>query len=120
VDWSGYSFASGHTIGATLFYGQLVLFAFSVVKSRRWRSLIVVTAALFILMVGFSRIALGAHYLTDVLAAICFGMIWLAVCLLISNRFRRESVVSLPLDLVEEPVLVPVEAVTQLPLDPPA
>src|ERR1700736_5672605 len=75
VDWTGYSFASGHTIGATLFYGQLALFGFSVVKIRRWRSLILIAATLFVSMVGFSRIALGAHYLTDVLAAVCFGLI---------------------------------------------
>src|SRR5437764_15358315 len=70
VDWSGYSFASGHTIGATLLYGQLALFIVPAIKSRRWRRLTVATAMLFVLLVGFSRIALGAHYLTDVLAGI--------------------------------------------------
>src|SRR5881628_687200 len=67
VDWSGYSFASGHTIGATLLYGQLALFVVPAIKSRHWQRLIVLAAALLILLVGFSRIALGAHYLTDVL-----------------------------------------------------
>jgi len=89
VDWSGYSFASGHTIGATLLYGQLALFIVPAIKSRRWRVLTLTTAALFVLLVGFSRIALGAHYLTDVLAAIFFGMIWLALCLFAGRPMRR-------------------------------
>src|SRR5881227_3259310 len=41
VDWSGYSFASGHTIGATLLYGQLALFILPVMKARHWRRLTV-------------------------------------------------------------------------------
>ncbi|PYJ77051.1 MAG: hypothetical protein DME69_11615 [Verrucomicrobia bacterium] len=66
VDWSGYSFASGHTIGATLLYGQLALFVLPAMKGRHWRRLTVASAALLIALVGFSRIALGAHFLTDV------------------------------------------------------
>jgi len=91
VDWSGYSFASGHTIGATLLYGQLALFIVPAIKSRHWRRLTVATAALFVLLVGFSRIALGAHYLTDVLAGIFFGIVWLALCLFAGKPMRRKS-----------------------------
>src|SRR5256886_13595346 len=39
VDWSGYSFASGHTIAATLLYGQLLLFLLPLLKTRHWRVL---------------------------------------------------------------------------------
>lgn len=88
VDWSGYSFASGHTIGATLLYGQLALFVMPSIKNRLWRRLTLATAALFILVVGFSRVALCAHYLTDVLAAIFFGIIWLMLCLLAGKPMR--------------------------------
>jgi len=42
-------------------------------KARHWRRLTVASAALLIALVGFSRIALGAHFLTDVLGAIAFG-----------------------------------------------
>ena len=114
VDWSGYSFASGHTIGATLLYGQLALFIVPAIKSRRWRVLILTTAALFVLLVGFSRIALGAHYLTDVLAAIFFGMIWLALCLFAGKPMRRQRAsVLIATGAASEvaSVVVPVEAV---------
>ena len=43
---------------------------------RRW----LVIAAVVVLGVGFSRVALGAHYVTDVLAGIGLGLIWLVVC----------------------------------------
>jgi membrane-associated phospholipid phosphatase len=80
VDWSGYSFASGHTIGATLIYGQLLLLILPALKARHWRLLCISSAIALVLLVGFSRIALGAHFLTDVLAAIFFGGVWLIFC----------------------------------------
>jgi membrane-associated phospholipid phosphatase len=109
VDWSGYSFASGHTIGATLLYGQLALFILPMIKGRRWRTLTVSSAALLIVLVGFSRIALGAHFLTDVLAAIFFGIIWLAFCLIAGKPLRRSVVLTPDAPLVGEPALVRVE-----------
>ena len=91
VDWSGYSFASGHTIGATLLYGQLLLFILPVLKSRHLRVLSIFSAALLVVVVGFTRVALGAHFLTDVLAAIAFGIIWLAFCLIAGQPMRRKG-----------------------------
>jgi undecaprenyl-diphosphatase len=91
VDWSGYSFASGHTIGATLLYGQIALFVFPMIKSRRGRVLLFSTAMLVVALVGFSRIALGAHYFTDVLAGMFFGAAWLTVCMLVLRPLRRIS-----------------------------
>ena len=89
VDWSGYSFASGHTIGATLLYGQLLLFVLPALKTRHWRVLCIFSAAFLVLLVGFSRIALGAHFLTDVLAAIIFGIIWLMLCMALARPLQR-------------------------------
>jgi membrane-associated phospholipid phosphatase len=108
VDWSGYSFASGHTIGATLLYGQLTLFLLPLMKSRHWRSLTMFLAAALVLSVGFSRIALGAHYLSDVLAAMFFGILWLAVCVVAGKPMRRQSQAFLIPSAPVEPAAVPV------------
>ena len=94
VDWSGYSFASGHTIGATLLYGQLLLFVLPLLKTRHLRLLCIFSAASLVLLVGFTRIALGAHFLTDVLAAMFFGIIWLMLCTVLGKSVRRRSVAS--------------------------
>jgi membrane-associated phospholipid phosphatase len=102
VDWSGYSFASGHTIGATLLYGQLLLFVLPVIKSRRRQRLAILFAAMLVMLVGFSRIALGAHYLTDVIAAILLGMLWLMICALLLRPRPRRVVVPVAI-AVDEP-----------------
>src|SRR5437763_12767240 len=109
VDWSGYSFASGHTIGATLLYGQLLLFLLPLMKSKRWQRLSILSAAMLVMLVGFSRIALGAHYLSDVIAAIFLGVLWLMICALLLRPMRR-SVVAPGAIAAEEPP--PVTAAT--------
>ena len=111
VDWSGYSFASGHTIAATLLYGQLLLFVLPVLKARHWRLLCIFSAISQVLLVGFSRIALGAHFLTDVLAAMIFGTIWLALCVMLGKPLRshsRSPVPELLLPIGADPAVVPV------------
>ena len=116
VDWSGYSFASGHTIGATLLYGQLLLFILPALKARHWRLLSIFSAMSLVVLVGFSRIALGAHFLTDVLAAILFGIIWLTLCVVFSRPIRRRSLRSQAAIIFPEDngaVLIPVERIAQ-------
>jgi len=108
VDWSGYSFASGHTIGATLLYGQLLLFVLPVIKSKRRQKLAIFFAAMLVMLVGFSRVALGAHYLTDVIAAIFLGSLWLMICTLLLRPIQRRVVVPIAIPVAEpQPVPVP-------------
>ncbi len=78
VTLSSFGFPSGHTMGSTLFYGVLAVFA--VESARPWglRVLSVWIAVLAVALIGLSRIYLGAHYLTDVLGAIAVGLAWLA------------------------------------------
>ena len=87
--WSGYSFASGHTVGALLLYGQLALFIVPSLKSPLWRGITISIAILLVFVVGFTRVALGAHYLTDVLGAVVFGILWLGLCVMASRPLRR-------------------------------
>lgn len=76
-----YSFPSGHVAGATMFYGVLAAYVVTHVSKWRWRVLIVLCAFLLVVLVALSRIYLGVHYLSDVLAAFAEGVAWLALCL---------------------------------------
>jgi membrane-associated phospholipid phosphatase len=77
---SSFGFPSGHTMGSTLFYGMLAIFVAQSVRTWRWRAFNFYVAALAVVLIGLSRIYLGAHYLTDVLGAIAMGLAWLAFC----------------------------------------
>jgi undecaprenyl-diphosphatase len=85
----GYSFPSGHTMEATLLYGVLAAFAVIALESWRWRMGAVLGAFVMVLLIGFSRMYLGAHYLSDVLGAVAAGLAWLALCLTAVDALRR-------------------------------
>ena len=77
---TSFGFPSGHTMGSTLFYGLLAVFAAHSMRTWRLRALTFCGAAVVIALIGLSRVYLGAHYLTDVLGAIAVGLAWLAFC----------------------------------------
>jgi membrane-associated phospholipid phosphatase len=86
-----YSFPSGHTLMATVFYGTCCALVLSRASRWQWRALAILGAALLILLVGLSRIYLGVHYLSDVAAAIAEGLAWLAFCLIAVEAIRRRQ-----------------------------
>jgi undecaprenyl-diphosphatase len=79
---ASHSFPSGHAAGATLFYGFLAAYMVWRMKSRWARALAVFACALMVTLVGFSRIYLGVHFLSDVLAAMSMSIAWLVLCLI--------------------------------------
>lgn len=78
---STYSFPSGHAMAATVLYGVLACYAARRASTWAGRVLPFVLAAMMIGAVAFSRMYLGAHYLTDILAALAEGCGWLAICI---------------------------------------
>ncbi|QGZ42002.1 undecaprenyl-diphosphatase [Pseudoduganella flava] len=84
-----YSFPSGHTAAATLFYGLLASYVVTTSPSWRRRCLAVVAACAMVLLVAFSRVYLGAHYVSDVLAAMAESAGWLAICITAVSTLRR-------------------------------
>ncbi len=89
VTLSSYGFPSGHTMGATMLYGLLALLAAKNAKSHRARIACLVAACVLILLIGLSRIYLGAHFLSDVLGAIAAGIVWLTFCWTAVETLRR-------------------------------
>ena len=79
---TGNSFPSGHTMISLAFYGVIAYITLTYMKSRNWKALTVTGAVVISVLIGFSRLYLGVHYLTDVLAGWAAGGLWLAVCIL--------------------------------------
>jgi membrane-associated phospholipid phosphatase len=88
---SSYSFPSGHVAGSTIFYGLAVLWVFARTRRSLWRAIALAAAALLIVVVAFSRMYLGVHYLSDVSAAFAEGVAWLAICVGALAAFWREA-----------------------------
>jgi undecaprenyl-diphosphatase len=83
-----YSFPSGHTMLATVFYGTLCAFLLSRSRQLRARLFAVSIPLIMVPLVGFSRIYLGVHFLSDVLGAIAEGLAWLAFCLIAAETLQ--------------------------------
>ena len=88
---STYSFPSGHAAGATLFYGMLAAYLVNRVQPWSVRLAIVLCAALLVAAVAFSRVYLGVHYLSDVLAGCAEAIAWLAICLTAIDGMRHRQ-----------------------------
>ncbi len=83
----GYSFPSGHSMNSMIFYGFI---AYLLMKNvRTWsRFLLAAAIGLLVLLIGISRIYLGVHYASDVLAGFLIGLGWNVL----AARFAKDKV----------------------------
>ena len=79
---SGYSFPSDHAMLSVLFYGITAYLLIIATKKWKWKVSLAIGAFTLILLIGFSRMALGVHYLTDVLGGWSAGLTWLIACII--------------------------------------
>ncbi|MGA8572574.1 MAG: phosphatase PAP2 family protein [Desulfobaccales bacterium] len=90
----GYSFPSGHAFYSMALYGFIIYLTCKLVRNSWLRSLIFILCPLLILLIGFSRVYLNVHWLTDVLGGFCAGFSWLMLNILgleIIKHRRQES-----------------------------
>ncbi len=85
----GRSFPSGHAMTATVVYGALLL-VFLPVVARRLRPVVIGAAVVLVAAIGFTRLALGVHYISDVLGGFVLGLAWLAASVAAFSTWRVE------------------------------
>ena len=77
----GFSFPSGHAMTGLVFYGLVLYFFLSSIKNSSTRGVLLAVGVIYIFSIGFSRIYLGVHYPSDVLAGWCLGGLQLMLIL---------------------------------------
>jgi undecaprenyl-diphosphatase len=86
---SGFSFPSGHCSIAMCFYGILIYLVFRYVHERFWRYFLITLFSVWIFMVGISRMWLGAHFLTDVIAGMFLGFFVVNLYIIVNKLISR-------------------------------
>lgn len=86
INETGYSFPSGHSMISMAFYGFIIYLMYKNIKNKYLKWISIILLSILILMIGFSRIYLGVHYVSDVLAGFLFSISYLIVYIKIINK----------------------------------
>ncbi|SHN22886.1 phosphatase PAP2 family protein [Gracilibacillus kekensis] len=81
-DGTGFSFPSGHSTGAIAFYGFIIYLIWKKVSIKWVKFLALVLSGFLAVAIPLSRVVLGVHYFTDILAGMSLGLAWLITCLI--------------------------------------
>ena len=74
VEEKVFSFPSGHSLAVTIMVGTLIVILSQRIKNTVWRKIVQILLSLYIVSVLVSRIYLGVHYPSDVIASLCMGL----------------------------------------------
>lgn len=85
------SFPSGHAMESAIIYLTLGAMLMRLAESRLTKVYCIGLAIVLTFLVGVSRVYLGVHYPTDVVAGWMIGFFWAAVCWILAKRFERET-----------------------------
>lgn len=86
INESGYSFPSGHSMISMAFYGFLIYLIYKYIKNKKLKYISITLISILIIFIGISRIYLGVHYTSDVLAGFLFSISYLIIFILIANN----------------------------------
>ncbi|PFH88440.1 phosphatase PAP2 family protein [Bacillus sp. AFS088145] len=91
IEISGYSFPSGHATNAMTVYGILTFILWRNISTKSGRSLLIITSLIMILLIGISRIYLGVHFPSDVIAGYFTGGFWISTAIWYYQRYKEKQ-----------------------------
>jgi undecaprenyl-diphosphatase len=86
-----YSFPSGHSLMSCCFFGALAAILTARMKSKGRRAIVWTVATVMFLLIGLSRIYLGVHHTTDVIAGFAAALIWIQVVRFVETQLARRK-----------------------------
>lgn len=88
---TGFSFPSGHAMGAEVLYGWIIFYTF--VGSNSWsrKMNVLFACSMMMLLMSFTRLYLGVHYLSDVITGFIVGLLWLGVGIGVEKMWVRRK-----------------------------
>lgn len=90
IDESGYSFPSGHSMISMAFYGLLIYLIYKNVNNKYLKWSLITVLVTLIISIGISRIYLGVHYTSDVVAGFLIAISYLIIYISMINKFILE------------------------------
>ena len=91
IEESGYSFPSGHSMASLAFYGFLIYLLYKSSIQKKLKILLITILGIIIMLIGTSRIYLGVHYLSDVLAGFSFTLAYLIIFTKLITDYMKEK-----------------------------
>ena len=79
VEESSFSFPSGHAMASMAFYGLIIYFINKNMKNEKLKKIISISLSILIFLIGISRIYLGVHYASDVIAGFAISIVYLVL-----------------------------------------
>ena len=90
---SGYSFPSGHATMTLIFFLLLIYFFKDSIKEKLWKYFFIISSITLTLLVGFSRIYLNVHWLSDVVGGFALGLLWFMLSIFVFKLIKPSRVV---------------------------
>lgn len=85
-----YSFPSGHSMMSMILYGYLIYLVYSYLKKIKYKWLIILVLSILIIGIGFTRIYLGVHYVSDVIGGFALGIAYLIIYIDVSLKIIKK------------------------------
>lgn len=91
VEETGYSFPSGHSMAAMTFYGFIIYLILKSNLNKKIKTILTIILSLLIILIGYSRVYLNVHYISDVIAGFMFSIILLFIYIKTQKSITRKN-----------------------------